>query len=128
MGRVDLDDETHALVRYGARLLNVTEAEFVARAVRALGDAGERPPDRDPWEPVDVFAEYEDRRVDGQYVPATKRLTVTSEPLAGTTFRSPSAAARGVVGALNPARVATQTNGWRFWRVAATGQRLSVLR
>ena len=128
MPRLEVDDETYALVRYAARLLRIPESEFIARAVHALGEGTPGGADRDPWEPVDVFAEYEGRRVTGNYIAATNRMTVTSEPLAGTTYRSPSAAARAVVAALNPARVATQTNGWRFWKVTATGQRLAVLR
>jgi hypothetical protein len=75
-----------------------------------------------------VWGEYDGRRVEGEYLPATRRLTVTSDPLAGTTFKTPSGAARSVIAALNPARNAAQANGWRFWHITETGERLEVLR
>ena len=130
VGSIDLDEQTHALVRFAARMFDVSEADVVARAVRALtteSTESARPP-RDPWTPLDVYGEYGDTRVEGQYLPATRRLTVTSEPIAGAKFKSPSGAARAVVAALNPDRSAAQTNGWRFWHIADTDERLEVLR
>lgn len=123
---IDVDARTYAHVRFAARMAGVSEATIVARAVAVFVDEGRA--DRDPWEPVQIFGEYADAQVDGLYVPATRRVTITSEPLAGERFRSPSGAARAVVLAINPGRRATQTNGWRFWRIAATGDRLDVLR
>lgn len=132
MGRIELDDETHALIRFAARLLGVSESEVIARAIAGMSDdaADAAPPTspRDAWEPVPIYAEYDGRRIEAEYVPATRRLIVKSEPLAGQTFKTPSAAARAVVAALNPARVATHTNGWRFFRVAETHARLDSLR
>lgn len=131
MATIDLDDETHTLVRFAARLFGVTESEVVARAVRALSERVESTssaPGRDPWTPVDIYADYGGTRIDAQFVAATRRLTVTSGPVAGTTFTTPSAAARAVVGAVNPARAETPVNGWRFWRLAETHERLAVLR
>lgn len=130
MGTVELDERTHALVRFAARLFGVSESEVVARAVQAY--ARERPPadrpERDPWEPVPVYAVYEGRRFEGAYLPATRRLTVTSKPFSGARFKSPSGAARAVVATVNPDREATQTNGWNFWRLVETDERLDVLR
>lgn len=133
MGRIELDAETHARIRFAARLLGVSESEVIARAVAGISDengpaAAVPSPARDPWAPVPIYAEYEGRRIDAEYVAATRRLIVTSAPLTGQTFKTPSAAARAVVAALNPARVATHTNGWRFWRVAETHARLDSLR
>jgi hypothetical protein len=130
VGLLELDDHTHGLVRFAARLFGVSEAEVVARAMRQFSEQGADAvrPARDPWTPVDVYGEYDGTRVEGQYLPATRRLTVTSAPIAGSSFKSPSGAARAVVAALNPARTATQTNGWRFWHLAETHERLEVLR
>lgn len=129
MGVVELDESTHALVRFAARMFNVTESEIVARAVQAY--SREHPPverpARDPWEPVAVYATYDGNRVEGLYLPATRRLTVTSGPVAGSRYKSPSGAARAVVAAYRPAREST-TNGWRFWRLVDTDERLEVLR
>ena len=135
MATVELDDETYALVRFGAGLLGLSEPEFVARAVRALSEgttpgsvAREPALRRDPWQPIELYGDYEGTHVEAQYLLATGRLTITTEPLAGQAFPSPSAAARAVIAALNPARAATQANGWRFWRIAATRERLDSLR
>ena len=130
VGSINLDEPTHALVRFAARLFGVSEAEVVGRAVREYAREAEATPrpGREPWTPVPVYGEYDGRRVEGKYLPATRRLTLTSEPLAGTAYKSPSGAARAVVAALNPARSAAQTNGWRFWHLAETGERLEVLR
>ncbi|HEX8001785.1 MAG TPA: hypothetical protein VF519_03730 [Mycobacteriales bacterium] len=110
-------------------MFQVSEAEVVARAVQAY--AREHPPAErpglDPWEPVAVYAQYAEHRVEGLYLPATRRLTVTSGPVAGTRYKTPSGAARAVVAAFNPSRAST-TNGWRFWRVVDTDERLEVLR
>ena len=130
MATIVLDDETHALVRFAARLFGVSESEVVARAVRAFSEdhSGSAAPGRDRWTPVDLYADYGGQRIEARFVAATKRLTVTSGATAGTTFTTPSAAARAVVGALNPARAETPVNGWRFWRLAETHERLDVLR
>jgi hypothetical protein len=130
MYEIELDDATYGLVRFAARMFKVSEAEVIARAVRELSrpDQPDAPRRQDPWEPVPVYGDYGGRRVDGLYLPATRRLTVTSEPLAGRHFKSPSGAARAVVAALNPDRESTQTNGWRFWHLNSTGERLEALR
>jgi hypothetical protein len=130
VGAVDIDERTHELVRFASRTFGVSESEVIARAVRGFSqqrdDSSE--PARDPWEAIAIIGEYDDRRVEGLYLPATQRVTVTTEPVAGGRFKSPSGAARAVVAALNPGRSAPQTNGWKFWHIASTGERLEVLR
>ncbi len=129
MATIELDDETYRMVRFAARLLGVSESEVVARAVRAFsGDDDAGGVAADPWEPVPLYGEYEGQRVEAEYVRATRRLAVTSGPIAGQTFSTPSAAATAVIAALKPGRSAAQTNGWKFWRIAATHQRLDTLR
>ena len=128
MLKLALDDRTAAVVRARARDLGVSEGEFVRRAILAYVLAGRETPVRDPWAPIPIYGEYDGRRVDGLYLPATRRVTVTSAPLPGAGFKSPSGAARAVVAALNPARSQAQSNGWRFWRLAESGERLEVLR
>lgn len=129
MATIELDDETYQLVLFAARLFGVSESEVVARAVRALSQPDAvTAPAPDLWVPVPLYGEYEGHRVEAEYVRATRRLTVTTPPLAGQTFSTPSAAATAVIGALKPARASAQTNGWKFWRIAATHQRLETLR
>ncbi len=130
MPTIELDDETYRMVRFAARLLGVSESDVVARAVRAFSGDGDPAPAvaGDPWEPVPLYGEYEGQRIDAEYVRATRRLAVTSGPVAGQTFSTPSAAATAVIAALKPDRAFAQTNGWKFWRIAATHQRLETLR
>ncbi len=125
---IEVDERTYAQVRFAARMASLTEADVVARAVDAFVRSDEGRPVRDPWDPVPVYAEYGEHRVEALYLPANHRVTVTTPPVAGQSFRSPSGAARAVVTAVNPTRNATQTNGWKFWHVAATGDRLEALR
>jgi hypothetical protein len=130
VGSIELDERTHELVRFAARMFSLSESEIVARAVLSFGEQSPTfaRPRRDPWQPVELYGEYEGHRVGGLYLPATKRVTVTTPPLAGEKFKSPSGAARAVVAALNPERASTQTNGWRFWHLVETDERLEVMR
>ncbi|KJK11984.1 hypothetical protein UB45_11910 [Terrabacter sp. 28] len=76
---------------------------------------------------VEVYAVYDGRRVSGLYDPRTKALTVTSTPLEGSKYKSPSGAAIAVVQATNP-KVNPNRNGWTFWTVRSTGDTLQSLR
>lgn len=124
---IDLDDETYARVRLAARVAGISEAAVVARAIAAYLAPDSGPP-VDRWEPIPVYAGYGGRRVEGVFTPATQRLVVTSEPLAGQGFKSPSGAARAVVRALNPDASTGNPNGWTFWRTVATGDRIEIFR
>lgn len=86
-----------------------------------------RPELTDVWAPVAVYGTYKGHRIDGEYLPATRRLRMTTGPLAGRRFESPSDAARAVVAALG-APGPSPTNGWRFWRLTTTDERIDVLR
>lgn len=127
---IRVDAETAARVRFAARVHGVTEGEVIALAVAALSAPEQETaaPGRDRWAPVAIYGDDAGVRVEGEYVAATKRLVVTSGACKGETFTTPSAAARAVVGALRPERAATPVNGWRWWRLAETHERLAVLR
>ncbi len=126
MPEITVDAQTYDLLRVAANAAGVPISEIVRRGMAAL--RGETPPpESDPWEEVPVYALYRGRRFDGMFVAATARLVVTSGELAGRAFASPSAAAGAVVAAVSPGRD-PRTNGWRLWRVAATGDYLDVLR
>lgn len=127
---IPVDAETAARVRFAARVHDLTESEVVTRAVQMLAaPKGETiAPARDQWTPLAVYGEFDGVRVDGEFVPATKRLAVTSGANTGKAFKSPSAAARAVIAALKPERGNTPVNGWRFWRLTDTHERLDALR
>jgi hypothetical protein len=127
---IEIEDRTRDMVRFAARVAGLTDSDVVARAVEAYCGPGDAEPGsrRDPWTEVAVYARYQGTRVDGRFLPATRRLAVTTEPLAGSHFRSPSGAAAAVVQAVNPRRQTIHTNGWTFWRVVTTDAPLLTLR
>lgn len=126
---IPIDESTYALIRYGAQLGGITEQEFVRAAVLAYRPVtAQEPVPNDPWDPLPVYGTYFKQRTDGEFVRATSRLTVTTGPLAGTTYPNPTAASRAVVRALNPERASGHTDGWRFWRIQTTGKPLETVR
>lgn len=126
MPQIDVDQPTYDAIRIAANAAGVPMGVIVARALAAF--ARETPPGTaDPWTEVRIYAEYLGQRVEGRFLPATRRVVLTSGPLAGRDFPSPSAAAAAVIRETNPARDA-RTNGWRFFHVASSGQHLDVLR
>lgn len=76
---------------------------------------------------VAVHRVYAGRRIEAVYHRVTGGVTVSSEPLSGRGFRSPSGARAAVVSALNPG-VAPNGSGWDFWIVTATGKTLRSIR
>ena len=76
---------------------------------------------------VEVFMTYENDRVDAQFAPTTASLTISSGPLAGQVFRSPSGAAKAVIQHANPTSDGSR-NGWITWFVASTGEPLQSIR
>lgn len=125
---IPVNRDTARMVQFAARMAGVSESAIVERAVQAFTGPDKPKPPPDPWEPVPIYGEYDGHRVEGDFLRATKRLTVRSGALSDQVFTSPSGAARAVVAALNPSRNDTPINGWRFWRLAATHDRLNVLR
>jgi hypothetical protein len=112
-----------------ARAWNVTHAVAVDRLIDEF-EAGPRVPS--PSSPVThqrvpLHAEYQGVAVRGQYDPLSGSLEITDGPAAGRTFRTPSAAAIAVVSAVNPS-VNPNRNGWNFWTITATGERLQRIR
>jgi hypothetical protein len=76
---------------------------------------------------VPVHATYQGQRVEGVFDPDTGGLTVTSAPLQGKWFRSPSGAAKAVVASLKPG-VTPNRSGYDFWFVTSTGKTLASIR
>jgi hypothetical protein len=137
---VPVDSETATRIRIAANVHGFSESQVIAIAVQRLGLAvlpspsasterqdARAPNRRDRWAPIPVVAIHRGVTVEGTYVAAVTQLTVTSGPLAGTSFTSPSGAARAVVAAITE-KPPSPVNGWRLWRDAETGQRLEVYR
>ena len=76
---------------------------------------------------VAIHAIYERVRTDGLYEPGTGNVLITSGPLNGTSFKTPSGAATAIVHSINPT-VRPNRNGWGFFVVSETGGLLQTLR
>ncbi|WKU02738.1 hypothetical protein [Micromonospora sp. HUAS LYJ1] len=125
-----MDEATDKYLAFAASIAGLTKGEVVARLVLQaqaatalpLGDGGNEEPAA-----VRVYADYAGHRTYASFVPGPGRIDITSGPLAGQSFRTPSQAAREIVKHYNP-EVSPHRNGWSFFFLAATGAPLQSLR
>ncbi len=128
METIEIDDSTFRDLSLIAKTAGLTHGRAVAFLIQQFHQTSHRPGDaRATSDGVPVYATYQGRRVEGLFDVTTSGLTVTSEPLPGTWFRSPSGAAKAVVAALKPG-VTPNRSGYDFWFVASTGKTLSSIR
>ncbi|MFI9106648.1 hypothetical protein ACIGXA_39745 [Streptomyces fildesensis] len=66
---------------------------------------------------IAVFGAYRGTRTSAVLDRTNRGMLITSGPLSGQRFGSPSGAARAVVEILNPNRQHSEQNGLTFWRV-----------
>ncbi|MFI5488775.1 MULTISPECIES: hypothetical protein [Micromonospora] len=130
MPQVEVDDGTDDYLTFAASIAGITKGEVVARLV-AQARAGSVPSpeegaDQEPAS-VRVYADYAGHRTYGLFVPGPGRIEITSGPLSGRSFRTPSQAAREIVKLYNP-DVSPHRNGWSFFALASTGAPLQTLR
>lgn len=121
---------TAARLRLLAAAWETDEEGAINRLIDRMASTGPEAPapeEQITADRVQVHATYEEHRITGLYESPTHSLTVTSSPLEGRSYKSPSGAAIAVVQALNP-RVNPSRNGWTFWTVTATGATLQSLR
>jgi hypothetical protein len=126
MATIEVDDETNRFLEFASRVARISKGEVVARLVAA----DRLPGVLDPPSPVlgvPVHADYAGYRTRARYVPGPARIEITDGPLAGATFKSPTAAARAVVSHYRPT-VSAHRNGWSFWTVTASQVPLQNLR
>ncbi|MGQ4724899.1 hypothetical protein [Streptomyces tunisiensis] len=116
---IEVDAQTYRYIEFAARMGNTTAGEVVARLVRTASVPSSVPADANGQDAkaerkVDVYADYEGHRTRGSYDRDTKRIDITSGPLAGQSFKTPTGAARAVVTHYKPG-VNPNRNGWSFW-------------
>ncbi|MCZ2817922.1 hypothetical protein [Modestobacter sp. VKM Ac-2984] len=118
---------SHAsIVRSVLERLDAASDPGIRSAPVAASTAGKEP--KMPSDPIKVFAEYKGHHVDGTFDLGSLTLRVTTGPLSGRTFESPTAAAVAVVKNFTPERVNPETNGRKFWRLCdGTGDLRSIL-
>ncbi|OLF18024.1 hypothetical protein [Actinophytocola xanthii] len=129
---IEVDSQTYSSLEFAARMSGCTAGEVVARLV---AQASMPPPTTvgapersDADVAVAVYADYEGHRTQGRYDPRTTRIDITSGPLSGRSFKTPTGAARAVVAHYKPG-VNPNRNGWEFWRLDdETGRALAGVR
>lgn len=136
---LDLPEEAIEKLRFAARLMGVSESGVVIRLIDSW--SGESAPAESPrnvrspkqngsTEPreVPVFALYAGERVDGRYDPGAGTLTIDTPPWSGELFPAPSGAAKAVIRHFKPGAGTASRNGYEFWKLSATREKLSSLR
>jgi hypothetical protein len=129
---VEVDDQTHGSLEFAARMTNMTPGQLVARLVSEASlpsppAAGAMTPTTD-GRMVAVYVDYEGHRTHASYDPATTRIDISSGPLGGRSFKTPTGAARAVVAQYKPS-VSPNRNGWEFWFLDdGSGRRLKAIR
>lgn len=115
---VEVDERTFRSLEFAAHMANTTAGDIVARLVAdasaRTGAANEVSEQSDTSMRVAVYADYAGHRTHGKYDRTTKRIDITSGPLTGQSFKSPTGAARAVVAHYKP-KVSSNRNGWAFW-------------
>jgi negative regulator of replication initiation len=126
MKRLAVTDDVYDQIALLARAWSTTPDDVIRRLLSDF----RRTEDDDPSpksEQIAVHAVYAGTRTEGLYDPVTQSLAITTGLLAGRTYTRPSGAAVALVTALSPA-VNPNRNGWSFWVISKTGQRLQSIR
>ena len=76
---------------------------------------------------IAVHAVYDGVRVQGRYDPSSGAIEIVGGKLDGKRYRTPSGASTAVVKSLNR-KVMPNRNGWSFWVIDSTGERLDTIR
>ncbi|WP_455361583.1 hypothetical protein [Streptomyces sp. SYSU K21746] len=130
---IEVDEQTYRSIEFAARMGGTTASEVVARLVRTASVPPSAPAttgkeDAEAERKVDVYVDYEGHRTHGSYDRDTKRIDITSGPLAGQGFKTPTGAARAVVAHYKPG-VNPNRNGWSFWMLDdGSGEFLQTIR
>jgi negative regulator of replication initiation len=119
MAMIEVDGETKRTVAFAAQMAGVSEGEIVRRLVVASTDRAEPPATGSAGVPI--YADYEGFRTRALYF-APARVEIIDGPLKGTSYRTPTGAARAVVRQYN-SKVNDNRNGWGFWQLDHDGPR-----
>nr|WP_078903259.1 hypothetical protein [Streptomyces toyocaensis] len=110
---IEVDEQTYRSIEFAASMGGTTAGEVVARLVKSASVPAAASKE-DEERKVGVYVDYEGHRTRGNYDRDTKRIDITSGPLAGQSFKTPTGAARAVVTHYKPG-VNPNRNGWSFW-------------
>ena len=116
MATIEVDDETKRAVAFAARMASASEGEIVRRLVAGSTD---QPLTESEGEPI--YADYAGHRTRALFF-APARVEIIDGPLEGTSYKTPTGAARAVVRQYN-SKVNDNRNGWGFWQLDRPGPR-----
>jgi hypothetical protein len=113
MATIEVDEDTKRTVSFAARMAHLTEGAIIRRLIASAWAEDEQ---RQPaGQGIAIYADYDGRRVHARYIEPA-RVEIIDGPLAGQTFKTPTAAARAVVRHFNP-HINDNRNGWNFWQI-----------
>ncbi|WP_409073943.1 hypothetical protein [Micromonospora chalcea] len=132
MPTIEIDEDTDSYLAFAAGIAGLTKGQVVARLVnevRARAESRPEAPEDPSGEPstVRIYADYAGHRTHASFVPGPGRIEITSGPLAGKVYKTPSQAAREIVKHYNP-DVSPHRNGWSFFLISGTAAPLQTLR
>jgi hypothetical protein len=125
---IEIDAETDEFLSVAARVAAISKGQVVAQLV-ALAKAEPNPtsPAVRSSAAVTIHADYEGHRTSARYIRGPGRIEILDGPLADTSYKTPSEAAREVVKLYNPS-VTANRNGWTFWSISESGDPLQTIR
>jgi hypothetical protein len=124
---VEIDQVTDQFLEFAAKVAGISKGEVVTQLVATSQPAPVAAPADPPATSVPIHADYEGHRTHARFHPGPGRIEITDGPLAGTSYRTPSEAARAVVAHYKP-DVSPHRNGWHFWIITKTGGPLQAIR
>jgi hypothetical protein len=124
----NIADDVYSKVRLLGQAWGVDDNEVIRRLLeRFQRPAVEDSPTGRPEAEVPVHVIFEKVRTEAIYDRSAKSVTISSGPLAGQAFSTPSGAAAAVIKHYRP-DVSPSRNGWSFWTITADGKLLQNIR
>ncbi|MGD9958137.1 hypothetical protein [Nocardioides sp.] len=127
---IEVDAATYRSLELAARLTGVSVGGVVSRLVAQAveGPARDSPTPGVRPDKVSIYADYAGTRTHGEFESSSSQIQITTGPLAGTTYGTPSQAAVAVVQHYKP-DVDPNRNGWTFWVLDdGSGARIQSIR
>lgn len=112
---IEVDENTARALELAARVSKSTPGGVVAMLVREAAPKVESSTESTPpAAQLAVLADYEGHRTRGMLTVETGRLEISSGPLSGQSFKTPTGAAKAVIAHAHPG-ISPNRNGWEFW-------------
>ncbi|MFI6910285.1 hypothetical protein ACIBKY_54190 [Nonomuraea sp. NPDC050394] len=119
MALIEVSQDTKDKVAFAARMAGTTEGEIVRRLILDPSAGGHAVSLQTTGDGIPIYADYAGHRTRAQFI-APARVEIVDGPLAGKSYKSPTGAARAVVGHYQP-EVNDNRNGWMFWAIENGG-------